>query len=209
MLPSAPLASCSFASGSLRRIASPQLHVAPLVVVLSFGIVDICESSALCCDVDLAQPRCFRCAMSDLREVLVSARYSVVSQPSIYMLTSQSHPAAYALLQKQSVPMNDGSLLELSSSPTRDLMGTLARLRERHPRAVMRFVSDRPDRLQEVAKDSRLLSIELYIAEWSYAETEWQRSLIDSTPRAQRLASGSLERVFEIPRKRGIIYRFP
>ena len=70
---------------------------------------------SLCCGVDGATPpRCYRAAMSDLRGTMQdAARGSALSQPKVFVLTSEPPPDIASMLARHHVPLMEDTLVRL------------------------------------------------------------------------------------------------
>ena len=75
-------------------------------------------------------------------------------------------------------------LLQLRHEVRDVVAHALAALRERHGKALLRYVDDDADCLRAVAADPRLFSLQLFFASWGYA-TEEQRSNVAAMPRVR------------------------
>ena len=90
------------------------------------------------------------------------AAVSHVEAVAVHFTSQRTPRYALALLEKQSVTCT--AIRTLATPSARDETDALANLRVRHPDALVRFADDDADSLHAVARDPRLLSLELFFA---------------------------------------------
>lgn len=131
---------------------------------------------------------------------IASVRHALEAPSSdtrLYIVTKKYHRFAQRLLQSAGVSLPDGDIFALGSGPKTD---TLAELQRRHPGCSLAFVEDRAETVRAVARDPRLLGVQLYFARWGYSN-DGQNALASSMPRVRALSEPSQLALAMSPRR--------